>query len=576
MRRGCEIILRKGYRVQNVSIQSEEFDFVIIGSGFGGSISAFRLAQKGYRVAILEKGRRFQKKDFSKTNWNAFRFFWAPVLKCFGIQQITLLQGVMVLHGSGVGGGSLVYANTLMTPRPNVFSDPDWPTGVDWQTELAPHYENARRMLGVTANKLEAEADFLMKEVGRELGCENTYHPTEVGVFFGAPDKEVPDPYFSGEGPHRTGCTGCGGCMVGCRVGAKNTLDQNYLYFAEKWGAKIFSDLQVVQIQPHHDQSGYTVTTHRPSRLLNKTGPAFRAKRVVVAAGALGTVDFLFKNKEVYKNLPNLSERLGDTVRTNGESLCGATSFEAHRNLSKGIAIGSAIHPDEVTKIEPVRYPVGSDVMRLMAVPLTGEGSWWLRPLKLIANMIVHFPRLLRLWLVRDWAKSSVILLVMQSVDHQMRLKLGRSILSLFRLSLQRRPSNAKADDRLPSYMPIANKSADILARLLKGEPQNIFSEVVLGIPATAHILGGCCMGSDSQQGVIDRNHEVFGYKGLYVCDGSVVPVNLGVNPSLTISALAERFAQQFELASGMSQAEFARRQVKYGAAPLINKTPGV
>jgi cholesterol oxidase len=536
---------------------SEEFDFIIVGSGFGGSISAFRLAQKGYRVAVLEKGRRFQKKDFAKTNWNAFRFFWAPVLKCFGIQQITLLQGVMVLHGSGVGGGSLVYANTLMSPRDQVFADKGWPTGVDWQSELKPHYENARKMLGVTTNKLEAEADFLMKEVGKSLGCENTYHPTEVGVFFGKPNEEVRDPYFSGEGPHRTGCTGCGGCMVGCRVGAKNTLDQNYLYFAEKWGAKVFSDLEAVEIKP--GQNGYVVTTRRPSRWLTNNGPTFRAKKVILAAGALGTVDLLFRNKEVFKNLPNISNCLGDQVRTNGESLCGATTFEAHRNLSKGIAIGSAIHPDGLTKIEPVRYPEGSDVMRLLAVPLTADGSWWSRPLKLFGQIIAKFPRYLRLLFIRDWAKNSVILLVMQSIDQQLQLKLGRSVLSLFRLSLQRKNSN-----RLPSYMPIANQAADSMAQLLKGEPQNIFSEVMLGIPATAHILGGCCMGSDSEIGVIDHHHEVFGHQGLYVCDGSVVPVNLGVNPSLTISALAERFAQQFPLSENISEEEFKKRQIRY------------
>jgi len=497
--------------------------------------------------------------DFAKTNWNVFRFFWAPVLKCFGIQQITLLQGVMVLHGSGVGGGSLVYANTLMAPRDQVFADAGWPAGLDWKNELNPHFENARKMLGVTTNKLEAEADFLMKEVGRSLGCEKTYHPTEVGVFFGQPNSEVKDPYFSGAGPARTGCTGCGGCMVGCRVGAKNTLDQNYLYFAEKWGAKVFSDLQVVEIKPQAE--GYVVTTRKPSKWFQSHGQSLRAKKVIVAAGALGTVDLLFRNKEVYKNLNHISEKLGEHVRTNGESLLGATSFEAHRNLSKGIAIGSAIHPDEFTKIEPVRYPEGSDVMRLLAVPLTEDGSWWLRPLKLLKKLVMGFPQYLRLWFVRDWAKSSIILLVMQSIDHQLKLKLGRSILSLYRLSLQRSPDQA---DPLPSYIPIANQAAATLAKLLKGEPQNIFSEVMLGIPATAHILGGCCMGSDAEKGVIDHKHEVFGHKGLYVCDGSVVPVNLGVNPSLTISALAERFAQQFPLAPNFTEEEFKRRQIRY------------
>lgn len=535
----------------------DEFDFVIIGSGFGGSISAFRLAQKGYKVVVLEKGRRFKKNDFAKSNWNAFRFFWAPILKCFGIQQITLLQGVMVLHGSGVGGGSLVYANTLMQPREKVFSDQGWPKGFDWKSELLPHYDNARKMLGVTTNKLEAESDLLMKEVGKSLGCEQTYHLTEVGVFFGKPNQEVSDPYFSGEGPKRTGCNGCGGCMVGCRVGAKNTLDQNYLFFAEKWGTKVFSDVQAKEIIP--DKTGYRVTTTNPSRWFSKQGKTFKAKNVIIAAGALGSVDLLFRNKEVFKNLPNISGRLGDQVRTNGESLCGATTFESHRNLSKGIAIGSAIHPDEYTKIEPVRYPERSDVMRLLAVPLTEDGTWWSRPLKLLGQLIKKFPRYVRLMTVSDWAKSSVILLVMQSIDQQLKLKLGRSMLSFFKLSLQR-----DGAERLPSFMPVANQAAADLARLIKGEPQNVFSEVMLGIPATAHILGGACMGTHSSEGVIDHNHEVFGYKNLYVCDGSVVPVNLGVNPSLTISALAERFSQQFPLAPSMTEEEYKKRQIKY------------
>lgn len=543
------------------------FDFLIVGSGFGGSITAFRLAQKGYRVAVLEKGRRLRKNDFPKTNWNVFRYFWAPFLRCFGLQQMTLLQGVMVLHGSGVGGGSLVYANTLMTPRDPVFSDPGWPKGIDWKSELTPHYDNARKMLGVVPNALEDEADRVLKELGRELGCEQSYHPTEVGVFFGEADKEVPDPYFSGDGPSRVGCTGCGGCMVGCRVGAKNTLDQNYLYFAESWGTKVYPDRQVEKIIPIDD--GYEVTTTIPGRVFAATGERFKTRNVVLAAGALGTVELLFRNKEVHQTLPRVSDALGSQVRTNGESLCGATSFEAHRDLSRGIAIGSAIHPDEITKIEPVRYPSGSGAMSLMGVPLTNDGSAYIRPLKLILRYILHFPYLVRLWSVRDWAKSSIILLVMQSVDHQIRLKLGRSILSFYRKTLQRAvtidpQSGKKAKERLPSYLPIANRATAILGKLIKGYPQNIFSEAFLGIPATAHILGGCCMGNSESEGVIDQSHRVFGYKGLYVCDGSVVPVNLGVNPSLTISALSERFSQQFPLAEGFSQEEFKSRQIRF------------
>jgi cholesterol oxidase len=531
------------------------YDFVIVGSGFGGSVSAMRLAQKGYRVAVVEAGKRWKQGDFPKTNWNAFKYLWAPKLRCFGIQNITLLKGVMVLHGSGVGGGSLVYANTLMRPNATVFEDAAWSRAVKWEQELSPHFETARRMLGVTENRALMEGERTLQRVSERMGCADTFHATEVGVFFGKPNQTVPDPYFDGAGPERTGCNLCGGCMVGCRFGAKNTLDKNYLYFAESWGAQVLPELKVTRLTPTAE--GYELETRSTTSLFPQAGPRLRAKRVVLAAGVLGTVELLLKNRDEYRTLPQLSGRLGDWVRTNGESLLGATSFDAHRELSRGIAIGAAFHPNSLTKIEAVRYPSGSSAMRLLGVPLTPDGTAFTRPFKLLARMFMRLPRTLKLWRVKDWARSTVILLVMQSVDQHLRLRLGRSIFG-------RRLADTATDRPVPSYLPVAQEAAEILAEELQGEAQNAISEVLLRTPTTAHILGGCCIGESAENGVIDERHQVFGYPGLYVCDGSVVPGNLAVNPSLTITALAERFASFFERAPSLSEDELAARAIRF------------
>jgi cholesterol oxidase len=543
--------------VPELESATEIFDFVIVGSGFGGSVSAMRLAQKGYRVAVVEAGKRWAGSDFPKSNWNAFKYLWAPKLRCFGIQNITLLKGVMVLHGSGVGGGSLVYANTLMRPLPGVFDDPAWSRAVHWEQELTEHYETARRMLGVTENRALMEGERSLERVAARMGSSDTFHATEVGVFFGKPGVTVPDPYFSGAGPERTGCTLCGGCMVGCRFGAKNTLDKNYLYFAESWGARVIPGLKVTRILPILD--GYDVETEQVAAWFGSAGPRLRAKRVIIAAGVLGTVELLLKNRDEYGTLPALSARLGDFVRTNGESLLGATSFDAHRDLSRGIAIGAAFHPNSLTKIESVRYPSGSGAMRLLGVPLTPDGTALGRPLKMLWRVFARLPRILRLWRVRDWARSTVILLVMQSVDQHLRLRLGRSLLG-------RKLQDTATEQPVPSYLPIAQQAAELLADELQGEAQNVISEVLLRTPATAHILGGCCIGNDAASGVIDEQHQVFGYPGLYVCDGSVVPGNLAVNPSLTISALAERFAAFFPRAPDLTEDQFAARQIHFSA----------
>jgi cholesterol oxidase len=517
-----------------------------------------RLAQKGYRVAVLEAGKRFLPNDFPKSNWNVTKYLWAPKLRCFGIQNITLLKGVMVLHGSGVGGGSLVYANTLMQPQSHVFDDPAWSGSVDWKRALEPHYKTARRMLGVTRNPGLFEGEEALRRVSARMGADTTFHPTDVGVYFGEPNRRVLDPYFEGAGPERVGCNFCGGCMVGCRYGAKNTLDKNYLYFAEKWGAVVYPETRVTRIRKLAD--GYELETRVSTALFRRRGRTFKARRVVVAAGVLGTVELLLKNRDVYRTLPNISTRLGDFVRTNGESLLGATSFDAHRELSRGIAIGAAFHPDAVTKIEGVRYPSGSGLMRLLGVPLTPEGTALTRPLKMLGRIVRRLPRILRLWRVSDWARSTVILLVMQSVDEHLRLRLGRSLIRRVLFGLEGAPTERP----VPSYLPLAQRAAEILGEEIEGEPQNVISEVLLRTPATAHILGGCCIGASPAEGVIDERHQVFGHEGLYVCDGSVVPGNLAVNPSLTICALAERFASHFEPV--LSAAALAERELRFTA----------
>jgi len=537
----------------------ETFDFIVIGSGFGGSVSAMRLAQKGYRVAVLEAGKRWGADDFPKTNWNAWKYLWAPKLRCFGIQNITLLKGVMVLHGAGVGGGSLVYANTLMRPGDEVFAHPTWAGAVDWQTELEPHYETARCMLGVTRNPALEEGEETLRRVSVRMGAEATFHATEVGVYFGQAGVTVPDPFFSGAGPERTGCTLCGGCMVGCRFGAKNTLDKNYLYFAERFGARVIPETKAIRLVPV--DGSYDVETRSTTALFGGRRGRLRAERVIVAAGVLGTVELLLKNRDVYRTLPNLSARLGAEVRTNGESLLGATSFEAHRNLSRGIAIGAAFHPNSLTKIESVRYSSGSGAMRLLGVPLTPDGNALARPLKLFWRLLRRLPQTLRLWRVTDWARGTVILLVMQTIDQHLRLRLGRSLLTGTRYLEGR-----STDKPIPSYLPVAQEAAQILADELHGEAQNVISEVLLRTPATAHILGGCAIGDTAEHGVIDARHETFGHRGLYVCDGSVIPGNLGVNPSLTITALAERFAASFEPAPGVTPEELQAREIRFGS----------
>lgn len=522
-----------------------DYDTIIVGSGFGGSVAALRLAEKGYSVCVIERGKRFRDEDFAKTNWDLRRYLWMPLLKCFGIQNMSLFKNVLILSGTGVGGGSLVYANTLLQPSEEFYAAPAWRDLADWKAELAPHYLTAKKMLGVATNPKLTFVDQVLLDCAKELKREHTFKPSDVGVYFGEPGREVADPYFGGAGPARTGCLYCGGCMVGCRHGAKNTLVKNYLYFAEKKGANILPERNVIDIRPAAPH-GYEVLIEKSTHWLKKDRHWLRAKNVILAGGVLGTVDLLLKCKHTTRSLPKLSERLGYGVRTNSEALVGVTEFNApsSHDYTEGVAITSIFHPDDHTHIEPVRYPKGSSFMKVLAAPMADGGNRLLRPLKLLWAIASHPLDALRLLFNTKWADTTVILLVMQTLDNKMRFKLGRGLFTLFRKRMTTAPEHDRAGGAsltIPSYIAIGHQVARAFAKKVGGVPQSAVNEVVLNIPTTAHILGGCGIGADATSGVIDRNHEVFGYPGLYVCDGSVIPANLGVNPSLTITAMTER-----------------------------------
>ncbi|MGB3703583.1 MAG: GMC family oxidoreductase [Anaerolineales bacterium] len=521
------------------------FDFVIIGSGFGGSVSAMRLTEKGYKVLVIERGKRYRDEDFPKTNWNIRKFLWLPALRCFGIMQFSLLKDVLVLHGDGVGGGSLMYGNVLMKPDEKYFDQPGWKNVTDWKSTLKPYYAQARFMLGVDQSQRLWKADEILKQMADQDGVGDTFQTTEVGVFFGGESEEgeeVADPYFGGEGPNRRGCIYCGGCMVGCRHNAKNSLVKNYLYFAEKWGAKVWAECEVSDIQllnkPQTDGARYQMVYRSKTAWLNKPAQKVRARHVIVSAGTLGTNSLLFRCRDITKSLPKISTQLGKKVRTNSETLFGVINRDLATNFSEGLAITSVFQPDEVTAVEPVRYPEGSSFIRLLAGPLIKPGgSIPTRILRTLATAFRHPIDFSRNYLIRGWAHRSTIFLVMQTEDNQIHLHLDRSFLTLFRQGLV---SQSDKEKTIPHTIEVGQKITVDFAEATNGISVSSIHESLFNVPTTAHLLGGCSIGKDESEGVLDLDCQVFNYPGLYVIDGSIVPANPGINPSLTITAMAE------------------------------------
>jgi len=486
-------------------------------------------------VAVLEEGRRYRPGDFPQSNWNVRKYLWLPALRCFGILRVTPLANVMVLHGAGLGGGSLGYANVLLEPPDAFYDDPQWAEMDDWREVLAPHFRSAKRMLGVATLEEATPADELLRRVAEDSGRGHTFRLQDVGVFLGEPDVTVPDPYFDGRGPERTGCNFCGGCMVGCRYGAKNTLDRNYLYLAERLGATLFPETRV-ELLRRCDGGGYLLETRSSTSLLPRRR-SFMARQVVLAAGALGTVNLLLRCREK-GTLNGLPPALGARVRTNSEALCGASARNDDVDYSRGLAITSSMHPDEDTHVEPVRYPAGSDLMSFLATLFVDEPDARLRRLKWLREVLRRPIVFLRSCWPFGWARRSVILLVMQTVDNSMRLRRRRRWWWPFGKALASTDERQRA--RVPVRLPQAQAVTKALAEKMDGIPQSAVSEVLLNAGMTAHVLGGCPIGPDPRHGVIDGQGRVYGHSGLYVVDGSTIPANPGVNPSLTITALAE------------------------------------
>jgi len=513
-----------------------DYDVLVIGSGFGGSVTALRLTEKGYRVGVLEAGRRFTPETLPKTSWRVQNYLWAPKLGCTGLQRIHVLKDAIILGGAGVGGGSLNYANTLYVPPQPFFDDPQWGHITDWHAELAPHYEQAQRMLGVVTNPTTTPSDVEMRRLAEQFGKADTFRPTPVGVFFGRdgklePGRTVDDPFFGGAGPARTGCIQCGECMTGCRHGAKNTLVTNYLYLAERNGAEIHPLTTVIDVRLRAE-GGYEVRTTRTGRWRARTDRVFTAEHVVFSAGTYNTQKLLHRLRE--KSLPKISPRLGYLTRTNSEALLGVRLGKPAHDYTQGVAITSSWHPDENTHIEPVRYGKGSNAMGLLNTLLTDGGTrrhrWWQFLLAALRN-----PLQLRFLVPRRWSERVIILLVMQSLNNSITVLRKRT-----RFGFRKLTTVQGEGEPNPTWIPVANEAAKQLAENLGGMPGGTWGDL-LNVPMTAHFIGGCAIGDSAENGVVDPYQRLYGYPGLHVADGSTLSANLGVNPSLSITAQTER-----------------------------------
>ena len=514
-----------------------DYDWLVIGSGFGGSVSALRLAEKGYSVGVMECGRRFEDSELPRSTWDLRRYFWNPRVGLRGIFRLTFFRDVSIVSGCGVGGGSLGYENTLYVPPKRFFEDRQWSELGDWESDLAPHYDEAQRMLGVVDYDHEDPAARLLREFGEELGVGDTASPTRVGIYLGEPGKTVPDPYFGGEGPPRTGCTRCGRCMVGCPQGAKNTLVKNYLWLAERRGVEINPEREVVDVKPigaADGSDGYYVTTERPGAWLRRKRRVHTARGVVIAGGALGT-NHLLANCRHDGSLPALSPRLGELVRTNSEVILAVTAPDDEVDYMQRVAITSSVYPDPDTHIETVVYGHSGGAIKGLYTLLVGDGTRVTRPLRLLATLARHPGHVAKLAFTPGWSRRTIILLVMQTLDNAIALRPKEKLRGGVRLQTEQDPEKP-----IPTFIPVANQAAEWFAERTGGVAQSSFAEAAFNIPTTAHILGGAVIGADPDSGVIDRDQRVFGYENLLVCDGAAIPANPGVNPSLTITALAE------------------------------------
>ena len=505
-----------------------DYDYIIIGSGFGGSVSALRLSEKGYKVLVIEKGKWWKPEDFPKSNMQMKKWLWEPKLGFKGFFKITFLNHITVLSGVGVGGGSLTYANTLPVPKKAFFTSGSWKNLADWETELAPFYETAYRMLGAAKNPSAGPADKAIKQIAEDIGRAEHFEPTKVGVYFGEPGKTVADPYFDGKGPDRTGCIHCGECMTGCRHNSKNTLDKNYLYLAQNLGAEILAEHEVTDVRPiaREDGSDGYYVDFKSAVSGKKT---LKTRGVIFAGGVMGTMPLLLKIKD--KSLPRLSNVLGWRVRTNNEALINVVSKNDDKDYTKGIAIGSILHTDDNTHLEPCRYGQGSNFFRYLILPMAFGSNIFTRMLKVFWALLSSPLAFLKMFFTKRFSERTTVLLFMQTINSTIRIKRGRITPMMTVLESGPKPS---------AFIPEAKDLADRYTKIVNGTAFVSFAETLFGIPTTAHILGGAVMGENGEEGVINANNEVFGYKNMLVCDGSMISANPGVNPSLSITAISE------------------------------------